>query len=86
LIDGKVSKTVTVTKRISSTVIEKTKGHAAREGKESQDKPLMTNKLSIIAKEDEDLGALSSRGLGVIKTCRTKKSTGFFFSDSYACG
>jgi hypothetical protein len=67
LIDGRVSKTVTVTERISSTVTEKTKGCTAREGKESQDKPLMMNKLGITTKEDEELGGLSHRGLGMIK-------------------
>jgi hypothetical protein len=66
-------------------VIEKMKGRTAREGKESQDKPLMMNRLSITAKEDEDLGALSCRVIGVIKTCKIEKSKVFFF-DSYACG
>jgi hypothetical protein len=67
LTDGRVSKTVTVTERISSTVTEKMKGRTAREGKESQDKPLMMNRLGITTKEDEELGGLSRRGLGVIK-------------------
>jgi hypothetical protein len=33
-------------------VTEKTKSRTARERKESQDKPMMTNKLSVTAKED----------------------------------
>jgi hypothetical protein len=55
LTDGKVSKSVTATERISSTVTKKMKCRTAREGKESQDKPLMMNKLSITAKEDDEL-------------------------------
>jgi hypothetical protein len=51
LTDGKVSKSVTATERISSTVTEKTKSRTAREGKESQDKPLMMNRLSITPKK-----------------------------------
>ena len=48
-------KYVTVTERISSVVTEKMKGRTGREGKESQDKPLMTNRLRITAKEDDEL-------------------------------
>ena len=66
-----MSKTVTVAERISSIVIEKMKGRTAKEEKESQDNPLMINKFGIIAKEDEELGRLSCRGLGVIKACKT---------------
>jgi hypothetical protein len=55
LTDGKVSKYLTATKRIISTMKEKTKSRTTREGKESQDKPLMTNKLRITAKEDDEL-------------------------------
>jgi hypothetical protein len=54
LTDGKVSKSVTATERISSTMREKTKCLTSREGKESQDKPLMTNRLIITAKEEEE--------------------------------
>jgi hypothetical protein len=76
LTDGRVSKTVTitVTERISSTMTEKMKGHTTREGKEYQDKPLMMNRLRIIAKEYEELDGLSRRGIGMIKGCRKEKS------------
>jgi hypothetical protein len=54
LIDGKVSKTVTATERISSTVTEKTKIRTAREGRESQDKPSDEERMDLMAREDEE--------------------------------
>jgi hypothetical protein len=48
-------------------VTEKTKSHTAREDKESQDKPLMTNILNITAKEDDELYVGYGRGIGIIK-------------------
>jgi hypothetical protein len=55
LIDGKVSKPITTTEKISSTMKNKMKCHTAKEGKESQDKPLLMKRLSITTKEDDDL-------------------------------
>jgi hypothetical protein len=55
LIDGKVSKSVTATERISSTVTKNTKGCTAREGRESQDKPTNDElKRKRTAREDEE--------------------------------
>jgi hypothetical protein len=51
----KASKAVTVKERISSIGTVKTKSRTAREGRESQDKPLMMNRLNITAKEDDEL-------------------------------
>jgi hypothetical protein len=50
----KVSKTVTATERISSSMREKTKIHIAREGRESQDKPSDDERVEITAREDEE--------------------------------
>jgi hypothetical protein len=54
LTDGKVSKTVTATERISSTVTEKMKSRTAREGRESQDKPSDDERMELTAREDEE--------------------------------
>jgi hypothetical protein len=35
-------------------MIEKTKSHTAKEGKESQDKPSDDERMEIMAKEDEE--------------------------------
>jgi hypothetical protein len=61
-------------------VIEKMKSRTAREGRESQDKPLMTNRLSITTKEDDELHVGSRRGIGIIKRRRTKKTCGLLLS------
>jgi hypothetical protein len=54
LTDGKVSKTVTATERISSTMTKKMKSHTAREGKESQDKPSDYDRMELMTREDEE--------------------------------
>jgi hypothetical protein len=68
-----VSNFLTTIERISSTMTEKTKSCTAKEGRESQDKPLMTSRLSIIAKEDNELHGGSSRVIGILNIRRTEK-------------
>jgi hypothetical protein len=68
----------------------KTKSRIAREGRESQDKPLMTNKISITSKEDNELHVGYGRGIGIIKRRRRNKIKGlllsvFFFMRVEAC-
>jgi hypothetical protein len=57
-------------------VTEKMKSRTAREGRESQDKPLMMNILIITAKEDDELHVGSGRGIGIIKRRRAKNRFG----------
>jgi hypothetical protein len=57
-------------------VTEKTKSGIAREGRESQDKPPMMNRLSITTKEDHELHVGSGRGIDMIKRHKTKKRRG----------
>jgi hypothetical protein len=54
-------------------VIENTKSHTAKEGKESQDKTLMMNRLSITTKEYDQFHVGYGRGIGIIRRRRTKK-------------
>jgi hypothetical protein len=59
---------------------EKMKSHTVKEGSESEDKPLMTNRLSITTKEDDEFYIGSGRGIEMIKRCRTKKRKGLLLS------
>jgi hypothetical protein len=54
LADGKVSKTITTTERISSTMTEKTKSHTSREGRESHNKPSDDECMELMARRYEE--------------------------------
>jgi len=66
-------------------VKEKTKSHTAREGRESQDKTLMMNRLGITTKEYDEFHVGSGRGIGIIRRCRTKKVFGVVV-ECFSCG
>jgi hypothetical protein len=53
---------LTVTERISSIVTEKMKGRTARKGKESRERPLMMNSVSITTMDEEHTQHNHQRG------------------------
>jgi hypothetical protein len=58
-------------------VTKKMKICTTRDVRESQDKPLMTNIISITTKEDNELHERSSRGLSIIKIHRKRRGGSF---------